>query len=83
MLYEKESDSLSHILITITGVVGSLVVRASDSRREGLVRCPMPPNTLRVHTELMFFKSVGPEVSWAESRGQGTRELFPSLQFHA
>ncbi|GFU67025.1 hypothetical protein TNCV_4968741 [Trichonephila clavipes] len=30
--------------------VGSLVVRASDSRPEGLGLMPMPPNTLRVHT---------------------------------
>ncbi|GFS90507.1 uncharacterized protein TNCV_4097111 [Trichonephila clavipes] len=39
--------------------VGSLVVRASDSRPEGLGS--MPPNTLRVHTEYVLVKSVGPK----------------------
>ncbi|GFU07477.1 uncharacterized protein TNCV_2224731 [Trichonephila clavipes] len=43
----------------------------------------MPPNTLRVHTEYVLVKSVGPKVSWAESRVQGTGEYFPPLQFHA
>ncbi|GFS92785.1 uncharacterized protein TNCV_1161851 [Trichonephila clavipes] len=43
----------------------------------------MPPNTLRVYTEYVLVKSVGPEVSWAESRVQGTGEYFPPLQFHA
>ncbi|GFX27962.1 uncharacterized protein TNCV_773471 [Trichonephila clavipes] len=43
----------------------------------------MPPNTLRVHTEYMLVKSVGPKVLWAKSRVQGTREYFPPLQFHA
>ncbi|GFV54550.1 hypothetical protein TNCV_955331 [Trichonephila clavipes] len=32
------------------------------------VRCPMPPNTLRVHTEYVLVKSVGPKDLWAESR---------------
>ncbi|GFW17124.1 uncharacterized protein TNCV_2762481 [Trichonephila clavipes] len=57
--------------------VGSLVFRASDSRPEGLVRCPMPQNTLRVHTEYVLVKSVGPKVLWDESRVQGTGEYFP------
>ncbi|GFV78310.1 hypothetical protein TNCV_94701 [Trichonephila clavipes] len=39
--------------------VGSLVVRASDSRPEGLGSMPMPSNTLRVHTEYVLVKSVG------------------------
>ncbi|GFU72927.1 uncharacterized protein TNCV_4636611 [Trichonephila clavipes] len=56
--------------------VGSLVVRAPESRQEGLSSMPVPPNTLRVHTELV--KSVGPNVFWAESRVQGTGEKFPS-----
>ncbi|GFT56430.1 uncharacterized protein TNCV_2334011 [Trichonephila clavipes] len=42
----------------------------------------MPPNTLRVHTEYLLVKSVGPKVLWAESRVQGTAENFPPLQFH-
>ncbi|GFT79834.1 uncharacterized protein TNCV_4597591 [Trichonephila clavipes] len=60
--------------------VGSLVVRAPDSRPEGL---GSPPNTLRVHTEYVLVKSVGPKVLRAESRVQGTGEYFPPLQFHA
>ncbi|GFY28407.1 uncharacterized protein TNCV_1970621 [Trichonephila clavipes] len=61
-----------------TRKVGSLVVRALDSRPEGLGS--MPPNTLRVHTEYVLVKSVGPKVLWAESRVQGTGEYFPPLQ---
>ncbi|GFX23886.1 hypothetical protein TNCV_1789171 [Trichonephila clavipes] len=61
--------------------LGSLVVRASDSRPEGWVRCPMPPHTLRVHTEYVLVKSVGPKILWAESRG---RELeYISLPFNS
>ncbi|GFT02402.1 hypothetical protein TNCV_4625321 [Trichonephila clavipes] len=36
--------------------VAGLVVRAD---RKVWVRCPMPPNTLRVHTEYVLVKSVG------------------------
>ncbi|GFS53906.1 uncharacterized protein TNCV_3761411 [Trichonephila clavipes] len=61
--------------------VGSLVVKASDSRTEGLGS--MPTNTLREHTEYVLVKSVGPNVLWAESRVRGTGEYFPTLQFHA
>ncbi|GFX12324.1 uncharacterized protein TNCV_63701 [Trichonephila clavipes] len=43
----------------------------------------MPPNTLRVHTEYVLVKSVGPKVLWADLRVQGTGEYFPPLQFHA
>ncbi|GFU49396.1 uncharacterized protein TNCV_2161941 [Trichonephila clavipes] len=59
--------------------VGSLVVRASDSRPEGLGS--MPPNTLRVHTEHVIVKSVGPKVLWsvaAETMGVGGWRIFPS-----
>ncbi|GFW37680.1 uncharacterized protein TNCV_415661 [Trichonephila clavipes] len=42
----------------------------------------MPPNTLRVHTEYVFDKSLGPKVLWAESRVQGTGEYFPLIQSH-
>ncbi|GFT12805.1 uncharacterized protein TNCV_5095391 [Trichonephila clavipes] len=42
----------------------------------------MLPNTLRVHTEYVLVKSVGPKVLWAESRVQGTGEYFPPLQSH-
>ncbi|GFT52935.1 uncharacterized protein TNCV_1460361 [Trichonephila clavipes] len=43
----------------------------------------MPPNTLRIHTEYVLVKSVGPKVLWAESRVLGTGEYFPPIQFHA
>ncbi|GFU69987.1 uncharacterized protein TNCV_1879451 [Trichonephila clavipes] len=42
----------------------------------------MPPNTLRVHTEYVLVKSVGPKVLRAKSRMQGTGEYFPPLQSH-
>ncbi|GFV00571.1 hypothetical protein TNCV_3977001 [Trichonephila clavipes] len=34
--------------------------------RKAWVRCPRPPNTLRVHTEYVLVKSVGPKVLWAD-----------------
>ncbi|GFW66627.1 uncharacterized protein TNCV_1370601 [Trichonephila clavipes] len=43
----------------------------------------MPSNTLRVRTEYVLFKSVGPKILWAVSRVQGTGEYFPPLQLHA
>ncbi|GFX65335.1 uncharacterized protein TNCV_3168821 [Trichonephila clavipes] len=61
--------------------VGSLLVRALDSGPEGLGSMPVPPNTLRVYTEYVLVKSVGPKVLWAESRVQGNGENFPPLQF--
>ncbi|GFW00359.1 uncharacterized protein TNCV_4355561 [Trichonephila clavipes] len=42
----------------------------------------MPPNTLRVDTEYLLVKSVGPKVLWAESRVQRAGEYFPPLQSH-
>ncbi|GFW96851.1 uncharacterized protein TNCV_2159871 [Trichonephila clavipes] len=63
--------------------VGGLVVRASDSIPEGLGSMPVPPNTLRIHTEYVLVKSVDPKVLWAESRVRGTEECFPPIQFHA
>ncbi|GFW25213.1 hypothetical protein TNCV_2262711 [Trichonephila clavipes] len=35
---------------------------------------------LRVHTEYVLVKSVGPKALWAEPRVQGTGEYFPPLQ---
>ncbi|GFW73827.1 hypothetical protein TNCV_1542811 [Trichonephila clavipes] len=60
--------------------MGSLVVRASDSRWEGLGS--MPPNSLRVHTGRVLVKSVGPKVLWAvaaETTGAGPGEYFPPV----
>ncbi|GFW78543.1 hypothetical protein TNCV_1143141 [Trichonephila clavipes] len=42
----------------------------------------MPPNTLRVHTECVLVKSVGPK-SCGLSRVQRTVEYFSPPQFHA
>ncbi|GFS65718.1 uncharacterized protein TNCV_3853641 [Trichonephila clavipes] len=42
----------------------------------------MPPNTLRVHTEKVLVKSVGPKVLWDESQVQVTGEYFPPIQPH-
>ncbi|GFS71194.1 uncharacterized protein TNCV_5049771 [Trichonephila clavipes] len=44
--------------------------------RKAWVRCPMLPNTLRVHTEYVLVKSVGPKVLWVESQVQGTEKYF-------
>ncbi|GFU04709.1 hypothetical protein TNCV_4377521 [Trichonephila clavipes] len=49
--------------------------------RKAWVRCPIPPNTLRVHTEYVRFKSVGPKVLWvvtAEPTSAGGWGKFPS-----
>ncbi|GFX42087.1 hypothetical protein TNCV_2135021 [Trichonephila clavipes] len=43
------------------------------------VRCPMLPNTLRVHTEYVLVKSVGSKVLWAESRMHRNGEHFPPV----
>ncbi|GFV87910.1 hypothetical protein TNCV_781911 [Trichonephila clavipes] len=44
------------------------------------VRCLMPPNTLRVYTEYVLVKYVGPKVLWAESRAQMLfRRVFQDL----
>ncbi|GFT75309.1 uncharacterized protein TNCV_967671 [Trichonephila clavipes] len=63
--------------------MGSLVVRASDSRPEDPESMHDAPNTPRVHTECGLVKSVGLKVLWAESRVQGTGEYFPPLQSHS
>ncbi|GFU70349.1 hypothetical protein TNCV_2106881 [Trichonephila clavipes] len=47
--------------------------------QKALVQRPIPPNTLRVHTEYVLVKLVGLKVLWAESRVQGTGEYFHSL----
>ncbi|GFV69530.1 transposable element Tcb1 transposase [Trichonephila clavipes] len=41
---------------------------------------PVPPNTLRVHTDYVLVKSVGPKVMWTESRVQEKIEKI-SLHF--
>ncbi|GFY29207.1 uncharacterized protein TNCV_4723351 [Trichonephila clavipes] len=80
--HECISLNLPCVLYNINDkALGSLVVRASNSRPEGLGS--MPPNTLRVHSEYVLVKSVGPKVLWAEPRVQGTGKYFPPLQFHA
>ncbi|GFS87934.1 uncharacterized protein TNCV_3426841 [Trichonephila clavipes] len=61
-----------------TWVAWSLEHRTPD--RKAWIRCPMPPNTLRGHTEYVLVKSAGPKVLWADSRVQGIGEYFPPLQ---
>ncbi|GFV19694.1 uncharacterized protein TNCV_479201 [Trichonephila clavipes] len=76
---------LSGVMVTRSWLEGSWVAWWLEHRtpdRKAWVRCPMPPNTLRVHTEYVLVKSVGPKVLWAESPVQGTGEYFPPLQFH-
>ncbi|GFT50617.1 hypothetical protein TNCV_552021 [Trichonephila clavipes] len=49
--------------------------------RKAWVRCPIPPNTLRVPTEYVLLKSVGPKVLWAvaaEITSSGDSRIFPS-----
>ncbi|GFX60719.1 uncharacterized protein TNCV_4976951 [Trichonephila clavipes] len=76
--------SLSSVFITIQHwAMGSLVVRASDSKPEGMGSMPVPPNSLPVRTEYVLAKSVGQKVFWDELRVQGTGEYFPPLQLHA
>ncbi|GFT10910.1 hypothetical protein TNCV_1944991 [Trichonephila clavipes] len=40
--------------------------------RKAWARFPIPPNTLRIHTEHVLVKSGGLKVLFAESRVQGT-----------
>ncbi|GFV41395.1 uncharacterized protein TNCV_3090051 [Trichonephila clavipes] len=57
--------------------MGSLVVRAWTSDRKAWVRCPMSPNTIRVHTKYVLVKSVDPKSCGLchEHRDWG---IFPS-----
>ncbi|GFU03922.1 hypothetical protein TNCV_198211 [Trichonephila clavipes] len=41
----------------------------------------MSPNTLRVHTEYVLVKSVGPYSPVGSFTSAGTGECFPPLQF--
>ncbi|GFV20830.1 hypothetical protein TNCV_552661 [Trichonephila clavipes] len=59
------------------------MIRASDSRPEGLGSMPDATEFFRVHMKYVLVKSVGPNVFWADSQVQRTGEYFPSLQFHA
>ncbi|GFW53717.1 uncharacterized protein TNCV_3938111 [Trichonephila clavipes] len=61
--------------LNIISAVGILVVRASESRPEGLGL--MPPNTHRVHTEYVLAKSVGPK-SCGLSHERRDWRIFPS-----
>ncbi|GFT36551.1 uncharacterized protein TNCV_1344991 [Trichonephila clavipes] len=60
-------------------VVSWLEHRTPD--RKAWARFPMPPNTLRVHTEYVLVKSVGPKVLWevaAETTSAWGWIIFPS-----
>ncbi|GFU00822.1 hypothetical protein TNCV_4819641 [Trichonephila clavipes] len=43
----------------------------------------MPPSTLRVSTECVLFKSVGPKSCGLSHERCGIGEYFPPLQFHS
>ncbi|GFU39370.1 hypothetical protein TNCV_1716431 [Trichonephila clavipes] len=43
----------------------SLPLKHRSPDRKARVRCPMPPNNLRVHTEHVLAKSAVPKVLWA------------------
>ncbi|GFX54168.1 hypothetical protein TNCV_2338041 [Trichonephila clavipes] len=64
-------SAISHQKFIRLWVAWWLEHRTPD-RRKPWVRCPMPPKILRVHTEYVLVKSVGPKVLWAdhECRGQ-------------
>ncbi|GFT52395.1 uncharacterized protein TNCV_502251 [Trichonephila clavipes] len=72
--------AVKSVAILETWAVGSLVVRASDSRPEDL--SSMPPNTHRVHTEYVLVKSVGPK-SYGLSHELRDWRIFPSPSVHA
>ncbi|GFV55988.1 uncharacterized protein TNCV_249841 [Trichonephila clavipes] len=78
--FESVCEIIVHILPVFDpsnqAAVGSLVVRALDSRPEGLRS--MPPNTLRLHTESVLVKSVGPK-SCGLSHERRDWRIFPSL----
>ncbi|GFT54158.1 hypothetical protein TNCV_3565071 [Trichonephila clavipes] len=69
--------SMSFQVLCGPGVAWWFEHRTPD--RKAWVRCLMPPNTFRVHTEYVLVKSVGPKVLWAESQVKGTGEYFPPL----
>ncbi|GFU69284.1 hypothetical protein TNCV_3209481 [Trichonephila clavipes] len=61
--------------------VGNLVARLSSSKPEDLASMPVPPNALRVHTEYVLVKSVGPKALWAvtaETTSAVGWRIFPS-----
>ncbi|GFW48532.1 hypothetical protein TNCV_1110911 [Trichonephila clavipes] len=59
--------------------VDILVVRASDYRPEGLNS--MPPNTLRVHTEYVLVKSVGPKSGGLNHECRGLENISLPFSF--
>ncbi|GFT30250.1 hypothetical protein TNCV_3467051 [Trichonephila clavipes] len=60
-----------------------IVVKHRTPDRKAWVRCPMPPNILRVHTEYVLVKSVGPKYCGLSHERRGTGEYFPHLQLNA
>ncbi|GFY25562.1 hypothetical protein TNCV_2486821 [Trichonephila clavipes] len=69
--------SPAQLLSSLDCAMGSLVGRASNSRPKGLDT----PNTLRVHSEFIIVKSVGPKFLWtvaAETTSAGDWRIFPS-----
>ncbi|GFX80177.1 uncharacterized protein TNCV_2108211 [Trichonephila clavipes] len=76
----RPSTIYQHCSFCRKGEVGQ-VGRDRTPDRKAWVRCPMPPITLRVHTEYVLVKSVGAKVLWAvaaETTGAGDWRIFPS-----
>ncbi|GFX81185.1 hypothetical protein TNCV_1911771 [Trichonephila clavipes] len=59
---------------------GELEHRTPD--RKAWDRCPMPPNTLRVHTEYVLVKSLGLKSCGLNHERRDWR-IFPSPSVHA
>ncbi|GFX72602.1 hypothetical protein TNCV_4061981 [Trichonephila clavipes] len=59
---DKDRPFFAHHSHENSSAVGSLVVRAPESGPESLGSMHVPPNTLRVHSEYVLVKSVGPKV---------------------
>ncbi|GFV56853.1 hypothetical protein TNCV_146051 [Trichonephila clavipes] len=77
-----QSYGFSIGLTTFYRAVGSLVVRAADSRPKGLGSMPdTTKHTLRVHTEYVLVKSVCPKSCGLSHKHRGLENI--SLPFHA
>ncbi|GFW37934.1 craniofacial development protein 2 [Trichonephila clavipes] len=76
---EKIPTEVDEAKMRVTNPQNWLEHRTLDQKVR--VRYPMPPNTLRVHTEYVLVKSVGSKVFWAvtaETTGAGGWRIFLS-----
>ncbi|GFT26200.1 hypothetical protein TNCV_1544111 [Trichonephila clavipes] len=68
-------DEHTHLYISLRRPWVAWWLEQQISDRKPWVRCPMPPNTLRVHTENVLVKSVGPKVLWADHECRGVENI--------